>query len=83
MHSVFEFDQCVCVRQFVIMCVQTNFELFAYNLLSQHSVRKFMEWTINCIAVHYPVPVPARYLIYYSALSSSGRIPKNAIRCIP
>ena len=41
----------------VSMCncaCNSNFALFAYNPLSQHSDRKFGERTINCIAVHYP-----------------------------
>jgi len=77
-HCVFEFNQwvCVCVWWFVIMCMRSNFELFAYNPSSQHSDRKFGEWTINCTAVHYPVPVLVGYLICYPTLSSSGRIPK-------
>jgi len=40
-YSVFEFNQCVtvCAWWFVIMCMQSNFVLFAYNPLSQYSDR--------------------------------------------
>ena len=74
--SLSSISVCVCVWWFVIMCMQSNFELFSYNPLSQHSYRKFGEWTINCITVHYPFPVPVGYLICYPTLSSFGRIPK-------
>jgi len=54
--------------------MQSNFVLFVYNPLSQHSDRKFGEQTINCIAVYYPVLVG--YLIGYPALSDSSQIAK-------
>ena len=69
-HSIFELDQCVRVV-FVIMCMQSNFELFAYNPLSQHSDRKFGKRTISCVAVRYLVRFRPD-LICYPALSVSG-----------
>ena len=46
--SLISISVCDCVWWFVIMCMQSNLELFAHNPLSQHSDRKFGEWTINC-----------------------------------
>jgi len=70
--------------------MQSKFELSAYNPLSLHKEiaklrcgKKIVFYSINCIAVHYPIPVPAGYFICYPALFGSGRILKNAIQCIP